>query len=423
MDKIEELRKNISIMDEKEIDRRLKADMFTDEARPIAEEELQRKRPFREETEELVEHRLQFVGSGSEYFRIWIVNLLFSIVTFGFYSAWAKVRREQYFHRNTLLDGSGFDYHGNPKSIFKGRIIAVALLAVLAQIDRMAHDFYYPVVLVLSPLIPWLMIRSFIFRSRNTSFRGLHFDFHGTYKGFCKVFLGPLIVLIALSGIWLYRIPLLVSWSLSFDKAMQVMQGMLAMTLIGAFLLIPVLLQRFKAFQFNHLAFGASRFESRLGLKSFYGICLRAFVLVLLIAGAAFAPVLVAIASITGDAVIAVAWGIILAYVVIFIVQQPYFVALLSNLVWNNTRLEKHGFRSDQTFGGIFRIVAGNWLFIIFTLGLYWPWAKIRIARYRAEHTAVLVAGSLDDFIGGATQQQSAIGEEIADAFDFDIGF
>ncbi|MDR1854861.1 MAG: DUF898 domain-containing protein, partial [Azoarcus sp.] len=46
--------------------------------------------------EAVVEHRLQFTGSGGEYFRIWIVNLLLSILTLGIYSAWAKVRREQY---------------------------------------------------------------------------------------------------------------------------------------------------------------------------------------------------------------------------------------------------------------------------------------------------------------------------------------
>ena len=35
----------------------------------------------------------QFTGSGSAYFRIWIVNLLLSLVTLGIYSAWAKVRK------------------------------------------------------------------------------------------------------------------------------------------------------------------------------------------------------------------------------------------------------------------------------------------------------------------------------------------
>src|SRR5436305_11873488 len=42
---------------------------------------------------------LSFTGSGSEYFRIWIVNALLSIITLGIYSAWAKVRTLQYFYR------------------------------------------------------------------------------------------------------------------------------------------------------------------------------------------------------------------------------------------------------------------------------------------------------------------------------------
>ena len=49
-------------------------------------------------------HQLQieFTGSGSEYFRIWIVNLLLMFVTFGIYYPWAKVWRLCYFHANSL---------------------------------------------------------------------------------------------------------------------------------------------------------------------------------------------------------------------------------------------------------------------------------------------------------------------------------
>jgi hypothetical protein len=38
---------------------------------------------------------VRFTGSGGEYFRIWIVNLLLSIVTLGIYSAWATVRNRR----------------------------------------------------------------------------------------------------------------------------------------------------------------------------------------------------------------------------------------------------------------------------------------------------------------------------------------
>ena len=67
-----------------------------------------------------------FTGQGSEYFRIWVVNLLLTLVTLGVYSAWAKVRTARYFRNNTRLDGHVFDYHGNPAAILRGRIIALA---------------------------------------------------------------------------------------------------------------------------------------------------------------------------------------------------------------------------------------------------------------------------------------------------------
>jgi uncharacterized membrane protein YjgN (DUF898 family) len=49
--------------------------------------------------------QLHFTGSGAGYFGIWIVNLLLTIVTLGIYSAWAKVRRLQYFYRHTEVAG------------------------------------------------------------------------------------------------------------------------------------------------------------------------------------------------------------------------------------------------------------------------------------------------------------------------------
>ncbi|MDR0578640.1 MAG: DUF898 domain-containing protein [Candidatus Accumulibacter sp.] len=385
-----------------------------------------------------VEHRLRFAGSGSEYFRIWIVNLLLSIVTLGIYSAWAKARREQYFHRNTLLDGSGFDYHGDPKAILKGRVIAVALLAVLSLIDRMEHDLYYPALLAASPLVPWLMIRSFVFRARNTSYRGLHFDFRGTYKDFCKTFLAPLVVLLGLGWLAALAMP---SPGFGDDQVFGFAQAirfpLLMAAAIASMLLIPVLWHRFKAFQFNHLAFGASRFESDFRLKSFFWIFLRLFFLAVIVTALLIvAPLVVFILRIkdsgSADFLSALfgSWFLALlplfvlpAYILLFFMLPAYFQALLTNLVWNHTRLDGHGFRSDQTLGGVFKIVFTNWLLLILTLGFYWPWAKVRMARYRAEHMAVLAAGGLDDFIGAASPERSAYGEEIADVFDFDLGF
>jgi uncharacterized membrane protein YjgN (DUF898 family) len=44
------------------------------------------------------------------------------------------------------------------------------------------------------------------------------------------------------------------------------------------------------------------------------------------------------------------------------------------------------------------------------------------MSNYRANHTTFLAAGSLDDFAAAERQQVSALGDELGDAFDFDVG-
>ena len=123
--------------------------------------------------------QVEFKGKATEYFGIWIVNLLLSLLTLGIYSAWAKVRRKKYFYHHTLIDNVGFDYHAKPIGILKGRVIAFALFMAYAFGGKL-HPFL-PVILGLLffLILPWLVVRSSIFNARNTSHRGLRFDFIG----------------------------------------------------------------------------------------------------------------------------------------------------------------------------------------------------------------------------------------------------
>ena len=67
-----------------------------------------------------------FTGKGEEYFRIWIVNVCATLLTFGIYSAWAKVRRLQYFYRHTRIAGACCDH-----SVFNFTIPAIAGFALV----------------------------------------------------------------------------------------------------------------------------------------------------------------------------------------------------------------------------------------------------------------------------------------------------
>ena len=136
-----------------------------------------------------------FEGKTKEYFGIWIVNLLLSIVTLGIYSAWAKVRRKKYFYHNTLIENVGFDYHAKPISILKGRLIAVALI-IVASVNPILQSL---VLVLIFLFLPWLVVRGSIFNARNSSHRGLRFDFTGTFGKAIRVFIGlPLLTMISL---------------------------------------------------------------------------------------------------------------------------------------------------------------------------------------------------------------------------------
>ena len=85
---------------------------------------------------------LQFEGSGFEYFKIWIVNILLTIVTLGLYYPWAKVRNRRYFCANSTLDGRNFEYHATGKQLFLGYLIAMGLLIAYIVLQNISNAIW-----------------------------------------------------------------------------------------------------------------------------------------------------------------------------------------------------------------------------------------------------------------------------------------
>ena len=109
---------------------------------------------------------LEFKGSGSEFFQIWIVNLILSILTLGIYSAWAKVRTKRYLYGNTSIEGASFEYHADPITILKGRLIAFAALIVYSVITQIYPISNIVFLSVFALIVPWIIWRSTIFNAK-----------------------------------------------------------------------------------------------------------------------------------------------------------------------------------------------------------------------------------------------------------------
>ena len=373
-----------------------------------------------QDADTLREYRFRFTGSGEEYFRIWIVNLLLTIVTLSLYRPWAKVRREQYFHRNILLDGSGFDYHGQPKAILKGQLIAYGLFGLLPFLNKFMTvnpALSALVSLVGYLLLPWLITRSFAFRARNTSFRGLHFNFLGSSRRAFTIFIGY--------GLFFFFGAMLAGALTGLAMVSDEVLAIIPAIFLWIALFVVVFARFWKAlkeFQLNHISFGGCQLETK------FGSLQKIVLIAVLIAVAVMIAASMVISALTSGTSVDenpfMDLLIYLPFLSLLIFAQPYFLARTANEIWNNARLgQNFYFQCDQTYRNLMRITAVNWACIIVTFGLYWPWAKVRLMRYRTEHLALIAdEDDLDGFISDQVEsEQHAVGEEVADFLDFDI--
>lgn len=336
----------------------------------------------------------EFHATGGEYFRIWIVNLLLTVVTLGIYSAWAKVRRLRYFYGNTRLADAAFEYHGRPIQILKGRLIAFgvyAIFSVVSQIQPIAAFALFPLFVF---GVPWILMKSRRFQMRMTSWRGIRFGFDGDYRGALGAFVGwPVLGVLTLGIFWPRSI---------WEQARYV----LANARYGT----------------EHARFTASR-----GL--FYRFCFIAMGLGAVLYIAAFAGFagLVGASSAEGEEIpdataIAVGVGLAAAFLLVSLVLSAYFRKSYVNASFGGLELGPHRVESALEMWPLVGLYLSNFLLIVLTFGLYAPWATVRQMQYQLAHLHVRAQGDLDQFAAAASDGTDAIGEEVGDFFDIDFG-
>lgn len=345
-------------------------------------------------------HGFEFTGTAREFFGIWFVNLLLSVLTLGIYSAWAKVRTERYFYGNTHFAGASFEYLADPIAILKGRLVAYVIvigLGLCAHFQLWA--VYLPLILAVFVMLPWLIQRTLRFRARYSAWRGLRFRFvDGVFEAYVNFFFKPML-----------QLPTL-------------------------YMTLPWVRMCQHEYVVAGHRFGGQRFSFKGDLGSYYvpfAICL----------GLGFGAYILMVVALFGGAMLAAALGMdakgpdgapsesfILAFMLPFILVYLGFLALpvflrtrYTNLMWQFTQFGPHRFESTLRARDVIWIYFSNGLLIVLSLGLMVPWAMVRLARYRAKHFSVLVQGDLDSFIAETERQEGATSAELVDALDLDV--
>jgi uncharacterized membrane protein YjgN (DUF898 family) len=214
---------------------------------------------------------MRFTGSGSEYFRIWIVNLLLILVTIGLYYPFAKVRRLRYFYGNTQLGGEEFDFHGNPWRMLRGFLLMAAFAGAYALGSRASAWAALVALVAMAAIWPALFRASMQFRLANTSWRGLRFQFLGTTADAYRAMWPMLLALLMYLGAFAFIAP-------HEGDARGAAPNPLLGVIAGAGALLAMALTPWfslKRYQHGHYALGPVRTELRVGARPFYGVFLK----------------------------------------------------------------------------------------------------------------------------------------------------
>jgi uncharacterized membrane protein YjgN (DUF898 family) len=373
---------------------------------------------------------IEFSGTGSEYFRIWIVNLLLIMVTFGIYYPWAKVRKIKYFYNNTHISGHALDFHASPWAILRGYILAIALFFVFSQAMELSGITALLAASAIAALSPYLFRGSNRFRMANTSWRGMRMRF--TAKSIMEAYTS------VAPAVFLFLMPSVLG-SFAVEQVMNktgqeklFLQLSFAASAIFA-VTFPFFFWRMKRYQHNHYAWGPLQSEYRSEVGATYKVFGMTVLMVALIVAVFSAIVFLALPSSVGSTRswsrnLGMMFGLLIPLffvflIVINILPRAYFTSTMQNLIWSRTGNRHFRFKSDLATGRFMGLQFKNYLLIMVTLGLYWPFAVVATKRMQLEAVSLKTRVSLDALSDAArARENDAAGDMAADIFGFDIG-
>ena len=376
---------------------------------------------------------IEFSGSGSEYFRIWIVNLLLILVTVGIYIPWAKVSKLKYFYGNTRIDGDAMDFHGQPSKMLRGTLIAAAFFGVYTMASRFSLWAGLAAALAFVIVWPVLYRASLKFRLSNTSWRGIRM--HLKPSSLAEVYwavLPPNLLLIMPLVLVGYK----GSESPLQGTSQELWNGLVGLGLILFVVTLPYFVWRIKRFQVSHSAWGPLRMEFRSGFIDMYKVALKTLFMALLIVALFVAAVLLLMPGLfnrSGGGTqfllgifsgFLVVMGLFIAFFICMnILPRAYFSAHMQNLVWSRTGNSHVRFKSDLSTGSYMGLQLKNYGLILITAGLYWPFAMVATRRMQIEAVNLKTRIALDTLTDAARKNETdALGDMAADMFDFDMG-
>ncbi|XWW47811.1 DUF898 family protein [Fibrella sp. USSR17] len=310
----------------------------------------------------VLRNRLQFVGTGTDYFGIYLVNLLLIVVTLGFYYPWAKAARLQYTYANTNLDNNPFQFHGTGREMFIGFIKAIGLILAFFLVIGYCFNSSVPalrLVGIVGYLAAILLITpiaihgSLKYRLSRTSWQGIHFGYRGDRGELIKLFLTNGLLTIITLGLY------------------------------SAWMTVNIL-----RYTTGHVRFGSAKMAFTGSGESYFWLNVKGYILTVLTLG-----------------IYGFWWG------------RDRFDYQIDNLHIEHDDME-YGIQSSMTVGTFFNLVVVNVLLLVFTLGLAMPWVIARSLRIIFDNILIDERFEPAAILQTEADYRNATGDDLADILD-----
>ena len=301
------------------------------------------------------QHAFHYDGQTGTIYRIWFLNILLNVVTLGIHSFWGRTRLRRYAAANFALAGDRLEYVGTGKELFKGFLTALPVIILLyAPLVALPPEEYPATTLVFIPIAYFIYVGLFAamrYRLSRTLWRGIRGRLTGSAFAYGGVVLATLVLNIVTLGV-------MIPWS---DR-------------------------RTTGYLMRRVRFGDSQATFTDDAKDLWRIHFITIAIPLLIA-VGVGVLIYAAGGLTeeGDG----AAFIPLTVIVVFAIARIWYRAALTRYQFNNLHIAGLRFAADQTGGEQAKLLIGNLLIIILTLGLGRPFVMQRDFRFIARHISL----------------------------------
>lgn len=155
--------------------------------------------------------RFRFHGSGSTLLVIYFLNLIFIILTLGFYYPWARAKLIRYMYGEVEFEENRLQFHGTGNEMLLGFLKAVSLMALLYALLLATQLTNFDWLRILGILlffiasvliIPFAIHGALRYRLSRSSYRGIHFGYRGELKPLVMIFIKGIFLSIITLGIY-----------------------------------------------------------------------------------------------------------------------------------------------------------------------------------------------------------------------------